>query len=154
VANGTITDLSRPDVNLDLLAAGQIDGVAVFAGRHFMDMPPFLGFPLVIDPLESAIWANRMHWELPPESTPSYHQLILSGPTGYPFWTVTAGGEVRGIEFPDFTAALGVDPVPTGVKRVNITTSYSPGFSIDAYSSTDMGYYRRESFSVNLVSFQ
>ncbi len=151
----SFTDRSRRDVSLDLLAGGAFGGEVLLAGRHFAALPAFLGFPLVLEPVENQSWSRRrVAWSLSGEQEPSYQQLLLSGPTGYTFWVITAGGSVRDVELPDFPRVFGYDPVPGGAMRMNLTCSRSPGFDINAFTSTDTGYYRQESFSVALASFQ
>lgn len=149
------TDLSRPDVALDLLAGGLLDGRPLMAGRHYVALPAFLGFPRIANPAEGLAWDRRdVAWALPAGADPTHHQLLLSGPTGYAFWVVTAGGAVRRVPLPDFARAIGYDPVPDGTKRINVTSSRSPGFDIDGFTSTDTGYYRQEAFSVGVGTYR
>ncbi len=150
-----VTDLSRPDLRLDLLVGALGGGRPVLGGRHYVELPDFVGFPRIIAPVEGAVWDGRaVGWTLPGEQPVSYQQALLSGPTGYAFWIVTAGGDVREVGLPDFSRTIGYDPIPEGAKRMNLTVSRSGGFDIDGFTSSDLGYYRQEAFSVALGSFQ
>lgn len=149
-----VTDLSRPDLRLDLLAGALGGGRPVIGGRHYVELPDFLGFSRIVSPVDGEEWdRRRIAWTLPGGQEASYHQALLSGPTGYAFWVVTAGGDVRDVELPDFVRLIGYDPVASGAKRMNLTSTRSPGFDIDGFTSSDIGYYRQEAFSVALGSY-
>lgn len=149
------TDRSRPDLRVDLMAGASVGGRAVLAGRQYLEVPRFLPFPEVLEPRDLAPWSGRrIAWSLGGvESDPSYSQAILSGPLGSPFWIVLAGGDVREVALPDLSRVLGRGPVPAGDKRMNLTVSRAPGFTIDEYGYQDLGFYDREAFSVALASF-
>lgn len=147
-------DLSRPDANLDLLAGAVREGIPVLAGRHYLVLPPFLGFADITLPAASQNWAgDALAFDFSGDPVISHHQAILSGPDGKPFWIVMANGESREILLPDIETITGYAPIPPGYKRMNLTSAFSPDFDIDGYSSANLNFYRREAFSVNLVAF-
>jgi len=149
------TDMSRPDVRLDVLAGTLLNGTPVLAGRHYVELPPFIGFPAVKSPAEDETWSGAdISVEFPPSQVISYHRAILSGPDGKSFWIMTINGEARQVPLPDLESVMGYTPVPQGFKRMNLTSVYSPGFDIDAYTSSNMNFYRREAYTVDLVSFE
>lgn len=169
----SFNDRSRPDADVDLLAgalfgggdggggAGGGTGVPVLAGRHYVRLPRFLPFATLAHPADGSVWSRTLlSWTFPPDPATgeppdvSYQQVILSGgDKGLPFWMGIAGGGARDVPLPDFGAMIGYTPIPEGQKRMNLTCSRTPGFDIDAYGSADIGYYRREAFTVNLATF-
>jgi hypothetical protein len=148
------TDRSRPDAKLDLLAGAPLGGGVALAGRTYVELPRFVEFPSFVDPAADGSWSGLgLAWSYPGEQPLSYQVLYLSSAAGASFWTVMAAGTSRDVTFPQFGQLIGYDPVPAGTKRVNLTAVRSPGFSIDRYTSTDTGFYRREAFAVNLAIF-
>ncbi len=149
------TDLSRPDVEVDLLAGAVVQGRAVLAGRRVLTLPGFLPFPTILEPLEGSAWSGtRLAWSFPGTPRVTHQQFILSDEKGAPFWLGMTGGETREVELPDLSSLIGYTPVPAGPRRMNLTSAYTPGFSVDAFNSSQLNYYRREAFSVGLAAFQ
>lgn len=147
-------DLSRTDADLDLLAGALREGVPVLAGRHYVVLPPFIGFADITSPVASHTWpGDALAFDFSGEPAISHHQAILSGSDGKPFWIVMANGEAREVLLPDIETITGYNPIPPGYKRMNLTSVFSPDFHIDGYSSANLNFYRRQAFSVNLVSF-
>lgn len=149
------TDLSRPDVEVDLLAGALVQGRAVLAGRRVLALPGFLPFPTILEPSEGSAWSGtRLAWSFPGTPRVTHQQFILSDEKGYPFWLGMTGGETREVGLPDLAGLIGYTPVPTGLRRMNLTSVYTPGFNVDAFNSSQLNYYRREAFSVGLAAFQ
>lgn len=151
----TFTDRSVSDSDTDF-TSGALDGERlILAGRTNVQLPKFLDFPEVIVPMADIAWTDRtIEWMFREVADATHSQLILSDSSGLPFWVLMTGGDTTLVTLPDFGGVLGVDPIPEGLKRMNITSIRTPNFSIDGYTSTDLGYYDREAFSVNLASFE
>jgi len=148
-------DRSRADLPLDLLAGAEVSGRVWLAGRSYLALPMFIPFPQVTEPLGGSTWSQtRVQWSFAGDPSITHHQFILSGPDGYPFWTGIARGDVRRVDLPDLAAVMGYSPIPAGLKRMNLTSAYTPGFTVDNYNSSHLNYYRREAFSVGLVTFE
>jgi hypothetical protein len=156
-------DKSRADLNVDIMAGASAGGRVVLAGRRFMSFPGFLPFPAILDPVEQATWSGRrITWTLGDTTLiptgggvlPTHSQAVLSGATGFSFWTVTAGGDVREVSLPDLSRVLGSAPAPAGTKRLSLTVVHAPGFEIDAFGSMDLGFYRRDAYSTASTSFR
>lgn len=150
-----MTDLSRPDLAMDLLTGAVVQGRAVLAGRRFLALPGFIPFPTIVDPADGAAWSGtRLAWSFPGTPRITHQQFILSDDKGYPFWLGMTAGETREVLLPDLAALIGSTPVPPGPRRMNLTSAYTPGFDLDAFNSSQLNYYRREAFSVGLSAFQ
>ena len=50
-------------------------------------------------------------------------------------------------------AMIGYSPVPGGSMKMNLTAVRQPGFRIDAFSSADMDFYKRQAYTVTLSAF-
>lgn len=145
--------LSRPDLQVDLLAGALLTKTLVFAGRRYVSLPSFVEFPVFSYPVEGSLWdSRRIAWSVNNDNGLSYQTLNLSDGSQNQFWTVMAGPDTRDIMFPNFKKIIGYTPVPEGLIRLNITVVRTPGFSIDRYTSSDTGFYRREAFAVNLAT--
>jgi hypothetical protein len=148
-------DLSNPALDMDLLDAAKIGDAIVLVGRRFLRLPTFVGFPTILEPEKDTVWGRtRLAWVIDGNQDVTHQQVIMSLTSGYPFWSAMASGVVRELDLPDFFGILGYTPVPDDGGTINITCIKTPGFNIDAYTSTDMNYYRRESFSVGVSSFR
>ena len=148
-------DLSMPSLDMDFLDGARIGDVIVLVGRRFLRLPSFLGFPTIVEPQKDNVWGRtRLAWVIDGNQDVTHQQVIMSLSSGYPFWSAMASGGVRELVLPDFSAILGYSPVPVDSGMINITSIRTPGFNIDAYTSTDMNYYRREAFSVGVSSFR
>lgn len=149
-------NLSRADVNLDCFTASVFKDKMVIAGRQYVKVPNFLPFPKLIEPSPSVDWdGKKISWSFyeSPQSI-SYAQLYLSGSNYVSFWNVLAGGDVNEVLLPDLGLVMGYSPIPKGEKNLNITLARTPKFNINSHSSSDLGYYKREAFSVGLVKFK
>lgn len=149
------TDVSRPDARLDLLSGVLLDGLPVLAGRHYLELPPFIGFAEISEPAEGMTWSGTaLTYGFPPGQEISHHQVILSGIDGKPFWIMMVRGQSMEVLLPDLEAIFGYSPIPDGFKRMNLTSAFSPDFDIDGYTSSNLNYYRRQAFTVSLVNFE
>jgi hypothetical protein len=130
------------------------DDYVVLVSSRITDLSSFAGFPTIAVPAENQPWNGRdIAWAsgLPWDAT--HCQAVLSGLIGLPFWQITSSGRSSSVELPDFARISGYNPVPTGLKRMNMTCSRAPGFDISNFDYRSLGFNSRETFSVDLASF-
>lgn len=150
-----LVDRSRRDIPLDLLAGSVVQGRATLAGRFVLTLPGFIPFPVIGEPVKNEPWSGkRLAWSFPGKPRISHQQFILSDEQGFPFWLGMTGGETREVLLPDLDWIMGYSPIPSGLRRMNLTSAYTPQFSIHNYNSSQLNYYRREAFAVELATFQ
>jgi len=152
----SFSGIPAPRTDLDLRAGVTTGGRVVLAGRRFHRLPGFLGYPWIDEPASGAYWeGRRLAWgALGGDGGASYVQALISGTSGWTAWTVLAEGSWTEVGLPDLQAWLGEPVLPAGTLRLNLTAVRAPGFRMGAFGSQDMGWDRRESFSVNLAVFQ
>jgi hypothetical protein len=148
-------DLSRPDATVDLIAGALLDGRPILGGRRYAELDGFLPFEAFADPAPDVPWGRtRLAWT-PLGSTgvaPSFHQVYLTNDLGLPVWIFMTSGATTAIDLPDWNAMIGYDPLAAfGPSFLNLTAVAAPGFSIDRYSSTEMGFYRRTAYTANYM---
>ncbi|MBM4386274.1 MAG: IPT/TIG domain-containing protein [Deltaproteobacteria bacterium] len=138
----------------DYIAAADYGGSLILAGRGLVLIEPVLSFPVFEYPLDSGNWDGlKLKIKEFAGVKPSYHQFLFSLKTGYLFYNVVAGGEITEIAIPPLKAITGIEFPPPDYKRVNLTSSLSPEFNIDQYSSSSMNFYKKKGYSVNVIGF-
>lgn len=147
--SGTQADLSslvfQPEAGL--LAAG---------GVQAYHMGPFMAYPHISSPAPyQSFDFTTLVWDFwTPGAMADFHYLILSNSEGYPFWTMVVDGDVNSVELPPLASILGVNVIPEGIKRLNLTSSLNPVFDIDQFTNNDLSIYDKTSWSVDMVTFQ
>ncbi|HOU54370.1 MAG TPA: IPT/TIG domain-containing protein [Myxococcota bacterium] len=153
----SFTEVVVPRRDLDLRAGVTTAGRVLLAGRRFLPLPGFLGYPWIQEPVAQAPWtARRLAWSPLSAGTgggASYLQALISNASGWTVWSVIADGELAEVGLPDLESWLGEPVLPAGSLRVNLTAVRAPGFRMGAFGSQDLAWDRREAFSVNLVGF-
>ncbi len=142
--------------DLLVVAPSQSGGGVLAAGAQSYNMGPFMAYPRIIKPAEGEMFDfSQLQWDYWTQgATADVHSIILSSDAGFPFWSMVVDGEVTNVQLPPIVKALGLNVIPDGPKRWNLTSTLNPEFNIDYYSSSDFSIYRRISWAVDYVKFQ
>jgi len=130
-------------------------GLGVASGVQSFQLGPFMAFPKVLLPEEGGVfdWSSLRWTFYDPEAKPSLNYFILSNSEGRPFWITVASGEVQEFKLPPLQQMLGVNLMPDGLKRLNVTSSMNKTFNIDKYTNSDLNTYSGATWAVDYISF-
>jgi hypothetical protein len=149
IQTDTLQDLNRLSWSFKAgrLAAG---------GLQTYNVGPFMAYPKITSPLDGAYFSfDKLSWGYhQADAWADHHFLILSTEDGFPFWYLVVDGETTEFPLPPVPQELGAWIYPEGPKRMNITSSLAPEFSIDNYSLGDFSIFGKVSWAVDLVSFK
>ena len=148
VDTGTLQDL--------LVVAADSTGEQVLAaGAQAYNLGPYMAYPRILKPESDGLFDFSSlqwdYWTLGAEA--DFHNIILSSGSGYSFWTMVVDGAVTEVKLPPIVQVLGLNLLPDGGKRINLTSSINAEFNIDHYSSSDFSIYRKVSWAVDYVKF-
>ena len=146
---GTLQDFRTLDVAPD-------SGRVAAAGIQAYNLGPFMAYPNILAPQEAQYFDfDVINWDYwTPGAKADYHFLTMSTVGGYPFWLMTVDGQVTSVELPPVVQILGLNILPQGEKRMNLTSSLNPDFDIDNYTLNDFSIYRKVTWSVDLRKFK
>jgi hypothetical protein len=133
-----------------------VTGTIAASGVQSYNLGPFMPFPRIDLPSpETPFDWSAIKWGFhEAEAQADYHYLILSNADGFPFWTMTVDGPVTEVPLPPIVKMLGVNVIPEGEKRLNLTSSMDPFFNIDYYTLNDFNMFRKISWAVDYKSFE
>jgi len=156
--NGSSFDIIPTDTYQDFSCVdySATDSTVVAAGYQAYYMGPFMAYPRLVQPeadkpfdfsaIEWGYWSAEAHAD--------YHFIILSGEDGYPFWYLVVDGEVTKVLLPSMVKVLGINLIPDGTRRINLTSSLAPDFSIDHYTQSEFSIFKKISWAVDYKSFK
>ncbi len=127
----------------------------VVAGPQAYPMGPFMGFPRSDLPVSGGLfdWVT-LDWSFyDPSVVSDFNYFILSNAEGRTFWIIVTGGGVTEFRMPPFRELLGVNLMPDGMKRLNMTSTLNPEFNIDHFTNNDMNMFGKVSWAVDYLSF-
>lgn len=144
-------------IQMDVTVLDFDDGTerGIAAGPQAYPMGPFMGYPRMDNPFSGAMFDwERLDWSFfDPTVTSDTNYFIFSNAEGRAFWIITTGGGVTEFLMPPLREMLGVNLIPDGMKRLNLTSTLNPEFNIDHYTNQDMNMYGKVSWAVDYITF-
>ena len=130
-------------------------GRLLLAGIQAYNMGPFMAYPRIIQPSGGSLFDFKtLKWDYwTPGAQSDFNYILFSDETGYPFWTLVTDGPVTEVKLPPISQILGLDLIPLGPKRINLTASLNPLFKIDNFSNSDFSMYKKTSWAVDFLLF-
>jgi hypothetical protein len=131
-------------------------GRVAAAGAQAYHLGPFMSYPRVLMPENEQVFDfSSIQWDYWTQGAEAdYVYMTLSSKDGYSFWTLMVDGAVKEVTLPPLVQELGLNLMPEGAKRMNLTANLNPLFSIDNYTLNDLSMYDKISWSVDLVNFE
>ena len=132
------------------------EDLLVAAGVQAYNVGPFMAYPRVLAPAKDEYFAfDKVSWEFwTGGAQADFINLTFSTADGFPFWIMVVDGAVSEVVLPPISLALGVNVIPEGDKRLNMSASMNPIFNIDQYNNGDFSMYDRISWAVELTLFK
>ncbi|MSP92569.1 MAG: hypothetical protein EXR79_12335 [Myxococcales bacterium] len=132
------------------------DGRVVWVGQPGLWLGPFLTIPTIVAPGPKAVDAPiHVQWAAAPGPAPSCTRVHLDG-SGFPFWWLYVGPETTSLVLPDFASLKGIQVFPPNMPldyRIRVDRVYTPGLSINGFSTYDLEFDAHRSWSVNVAPF-
>lgn len=127
----------------------------IATGAQAYQLGPFMAFPRMDTPINGAdFYWKKLDWSFyDPDAHSDFNYFILSNQEGYAFWIIVTGGGVTEFVIPPLQEILGVNFIPDGVKRLNVTSTLNPSFNIDHFTNVDMNTYGKMSWAVDYLTF-
>ena len=151
-----VSDESAERRDLNVLCGLLTSGGDVFlAGQPGLWLGPFLTVPNISKPLGSGNPKQmQVEWAVAPGPSPSLNRVHLDG-DGFPFWWLYTAPATTSVTLPDFTNVP--SHTPTVFLDANYTARvdriYMPDLHIDGFSTFDVEFGSRRSWSTNYRAF-
>ncbi|GEM_PF-3406237 len=129
-------------------------GQTILAGRPGLWLGPFLTVPNITKPKLTANPKElEIEWSVAPGPLPSLNRVHLDG-QGFPFWWLYTAPKTTSVKLPDYAKLPPKHNVFMPVPYVaRIDRIYNPDVTIDGFSTFDVEFGGRRSWSTNYRAF-
>ena len=139
--SGEVQDLSASDLRVDLRGwLPTFDGGRIAAGQPVLVIGPYLEYPNLLlpvpgQPISGPGGAQQVTWTAEPGLDPTLNIVRIADYSYQTRWELFVKGTVMAVQLPDFAAMGASSPLPQGTAYVRLWRVYSPGLTVDAFSS-------------------